>query len=161
MTTFFFSLLCTAVLGAGTAAQSDTLTRYVIDKQDIENFDGSQLKGVRIESYDIMVIHVNGQAVRVHNIQTDRGNLPLILIDGEPSSPEDMGTLDPAAIASIQVFKNKEAIARFSADETYARFAGSAGNGVIVVTCKQPGTYTPSTVKITTIRKTVDPTETR
>lgn len=148
MTTLVFSLLCTAVLSTGTGnAPADTLTRYIIDKQDVEHFDGSQLKGARIEAYDITVINVNGQAVQVHNIQTDRGALPLILIDGKPVTMEDMKALDPAAIASVQVFKNKEAIAKFSADETYAHFVDSARNGVLVITLKQPGTYTPSRKK--------------
>lgn len=148
MTTLVFSLLCTAVLSTGTGtAPADTLIRYIIDKQDVEHFDGSQLKGARIEAYDITVINVNGQAVQVHNIQTDRGALPLILIDGKPVTMEDMKALDPAAIASVRVFKDKEAIAKFSANETYAHFVDSARNGVIVITLKQPGTYTPSRKK--------------
>ena len=34
-----------------------------------------------------------------------------------------------------------------AADETYAHFVDSARNGVIVITLKQPGTYTPSRKK--------------
>ena len=60
---------------------------------------------------------------------------------------EDMKALDPAAIASVRLIKDKEAIAKFLADEAYAHFVDSARNGVIVITLKQPGTYTPNRKK--------------
>ncbi|MBR0224274.1 MAG: hypothetical protein IJL93_08385 [Bacteroidales bacterium] len=146
MTTIFLSVLCAAVLSTGTAtAPVDTINRYIIDMQTVENFDGSQIKGARIESYDITILDGDGQPVRVHDIRTDRGNKPLIIINGKAVPYDSMLSIDPASIEIIEVTKGGDKA------EAYATF-GETRNGVIVIKVKTPGTFTPSGQKLKTVQ---------
>ena len=70
MTHFLFTALCALLLNAG--APADTLNHYVIDNQPVENFDGSQLLGEKIEGYDITTVEKDGQVIRIHQIRTQR-----------------------------------------------------------------------------------------
>lgn len=140
MTSFFFTAICAAILSAGTpAAPADTLNRYVIDKQNVENFDGSQLAGTKVLAYEISTVEQDGQIIRIHDIRTDRGAEPLVIIDGNAISFKKMHSLDPASIESIQVLRDKSA-------QAYEKF-GETANGVIVITIKAPGSYEPSREK--------------
>lgn len=68
-----------------------------------------------------------GSTIRVRGMSTINGNDPLYVIDGIPTT-ENLNSLNPADIASIQVLK----------DASSASIYGSrAANGVIIITTKQ------------------------
>ena len=68
-----------------------------------------------------------GSTIRVRGMSTVNGNDPLVVIDGIPTT-ENLNSLNPADIASIQVLK----------DASSASIYGSrAANGVIIITTKQ------------------------
>lgn len=143
MTHFLFTALCALLLNTGvsttpavSAAPADTLTRYVIDNQPIENFDGRQLVGEKIVTYHILTDEKDGQVIRTHQITTQRGLEPLYIIDGKVVLATVFQSLDTKAIERIDVYKGNAA-------QAYEKF-GNTGNGVIVIYLKQPGTYTPS-----------------
>ena len=138
MTHFLFTALCALLLNAG--APADTLNHYVIDNQPVENFDGSQLLGEKIEGYDITTVEKDGQIIRVHQIRTQRGSEPLYIIDDKAVSATVFQSLDPKAIERINVYKGNGA-------QAYEKY-GNTANGVIVVNLKEPGTYTPSGEKL-------------
>ena len=63
--------LCSVPYGAeARPAQSDTLDRYVIDGEDVTGFDGSQLVGKTIQSYDVSVSKSGRTVYRVHTVTT-------------------------------------------------------------------------------------------
>ena len=138
MTHFLFTALCAFLLNAG--APADTLNHYVIDNQPVENFDGSQLLGEKIEGYDITTVEKDGQVIRIHQIRTQRGSEPLYIIDGKAVPATVFQSLDPKSIESISVYKGNGA-------QAYEKY-GNTANGVIVVNLKEPGTYTPSGEKL-------------
>jgi hypothetical protein len=138
MTHFLFTALCALLLNAG--APVDTLNHYVIDNQPVENFDGSQLLGEKIEGYDITTVEKDGQIIRIHQIRTQRGSEPLYIIDDKAVSATVFQSLDPKAIERINVYKGNGA-------QAYEKY-GNTANGVIVVNLKEPGTYTPSGEKL-------------
>jgi|GEM_PF-1909392 hypothetical protein len=63
--------LCSVPYGAeARPAQTDTLDRYVIDGEDVTDFDGSQLVGKTIQSYDVSVSKSGRTVYRVHTVTT-------------------------------------------------------------------------------------------
>lgn len=138
MTHFLFTALCALLLNA--SAPADTINHYVIDSQPVENFDGSQLLGEKIEGYDITTVEKDGQVIRIHQIRTQRGSEPLYIIDGKAVTATVFQSLDPKAIERINVYKGNNA-------QAYEKYSNTA-NGVIVVNLKEPGTYTPSGEKL-------------
>ena len=79
----FLSVFCAVSLcAAARPAQSDTVDLYVIDGQKIAGFDGSQLVGRSIKSYDVTTaVPESGKkkVYRMHNITTVPG---LIYFNG-------------------------------------------------------------------------------
>ena len=138
MTHFLFTALCALLLNAG--APADTLNHYVIDNQPVENFDGSQLLGEKIEGYDITTVEKDGQVIRIHQIRTQRGSEPLYIIDDKAVPATVFQSLDTKAIERIDVYKGNGA-------QAYEKY-GNTANGVIVVKLKESGTYTPSGDKL-------------
>lgn len=143
MTHFLFTALSALLLNAGvsttpvvSAASADTLMRYIIDNQPIENFDGRQLVGEKIVTYHILTEEKDGQVIQTHQITTQRGLEPLYIIDGKAASAPVFQSLDTKAIERIDVYKGKAA-------QSYEQY-GNTANGVIIIYLKQPGTYTPS-----------------
>ncbi len=152
------------------AAVPDTLNLYVIDKQMVSQFDGSQLVGKKIVAYRITTGTLTAGSsgkdiVRIHDIQTEgAGNLsirvasarladPAYVIDGKQVSKEVFEQLKPSRIHSVEVVKN---VSR----EDVKKYAGWE-NGVILVTTKKevgPSMETADNdhLKIITIGKTND-----
>ena len=63
--------LCSVPYGAeARPAQTDTLDRYVIDGENVTDFDGSQLVGKTIQSYDVSVSKSGRTVYRVHTVTT-------------------------------------------------------------------------------------------
>ncbi|MBQ6073878.1 MAG: hypothetical protein IJK90_08220 [Bacteroidales bacterium] len=144
-----FSLLlaCLSSYGrleaAPTAAAPDTLERYLIDRQEVRQFDGSQLVGKKIVSYQITTVYSDNETVRVHEILTEnapsRPADPAYVIDGRQVTKEEFEKLSPSGIKSLVVIKN-------GSREDVKQYAGWE-NGVILITTKGDGQVSASTVK--------------
>lgn len=131
-------------------AALDTLNHYVIDNQTVSQFNGSQLVGKKIVSYQITVINPPARdPVRIHEILTEGGGVqpsgqpqirvrrsgsaqsgePAYVIDGKQVSKLQFENLNPAAIESITVVKN-------GTQEDVKQYEGWE-NGVILVVTKK------------------------
>lgn len=168
-----FSLILIALLAfagsngllkaAPVPAAPDTLDQYIIDNQQVAQFDGSQLVGKIVERYRITTLVSDGNVIRIHDIQTEEaGNLsirvvsarpadPAYVIDGEQVSKEVLKQLKPSRIHSVEVVKN---VSR----EDVKKYAGWE-NGVILVRTKKEGDPSVEaadgdSLKVITIRKT-------
>lgn len=67
------SAVCAMSLSASVAAApSDTLDRYIINGENVENFDGSQLVGKTVSDYKVIDAKSNaGDVIKLHMIRTD------------------------------------------------------------------------------------------
>ena len=144
MRTILLTALCAVAIGTQAKVANDTIDKYIIDKQPIERFDGSQLEGKRISKYMIAYKQGKGVVEKHHVIYTDAkivrltGNddksvsvvtEPLLIVDGKETSPEDFAKINSETIDHIDVLKAGSK----AAEETY----GEKGkNGVIIVTTK-------------------------
>lgn len=144
MRTILLTALCAVAIGTQAKVANDTIDKYIIDKQPIEHFDGSQLEGKRISKYMIAYKQGKGVVEKHHVIYTDAkivrltGNddksvsvvtEPLLIVDGKEISPEDFAKLNSQAIDHIDVLKAGSK----AAEET---FGEKGKNGVIIVTTK-------------------------
>ena len=155
--TFILSLLFAFVCGNGLLQAAplteavDTLDHYVINGKPVDNFDGSQLVGKLVTSYEITLInHPSKGLVRIHEIHLngyqDNAAPPEIIIRGEGSmksnSPEliyvidgkkvtkkEFESLKPSEVKSITVVKN-------GSQEDVKQYEGWE-NGVIKVDTKK------------------------
>ena len=170
-----FSLILIALLAfagsngllkaAPVPAAPDTLDHYIIDNQQVAQFDGSQLVGKKVDRYRITTLVSDGNVIRIHDIQTEgAGNLsirvvsaqpadPAYVIDGKQVSKEVFEQLKPSRIHSVEVVKS-------GSREDVKKYAGWE-NGVILVTTKKEGGPSMETadndhLKVITIGKTND-----
>lgn len=128
--TLIFALLFAFVFSSGTLkaapliAATDTLNFYVINGQPVDNFDGSQIEGKKIATYDITVINPANQGpVRVHEITTEGYTHPAVsysirptgigdmvepsyVINGKKASKKEFESLNATEIKSITVEKD-------------------------------------------------------
>ena len=141
------ALFCgNALLQAAPSAAADTLNHYVIDNQSLKQFDGSQLVGKKIITYQITTV-VNGKdVIKIHDIHTESGQQtaqvttlhdPAYVVDGKQVSKAEFEKLNPAAIKSINVIKG-------GSQEEVKKYPGWE-NGVILVETKKDGTPVFST----------------
>ena len=150
MKSLLIAALCAVTFTAqAQEAKRDTIDKYIIDKEVVAHFDGSQLEGKRISKYMIAYKESGDVVVKNHVIYTDGvasvaksgivdrvsyrldrglyGTEPLIIVDGKITSKEDFGKINSAEIANITVLKPEPAV----------KIWGSKGsNGVIQVTTK-------------------------
>ena len=152
----FLSLLFALVGGnlnaASLTAPSDTLVQYFINGQRIEKFDGSQLLGKQIKSYeidDIISPYTHGP-VRIHSIVTEDANLPepsqqirirttqqvdpAFVIDGKQVTKKEFEALNPVKIESM----TSMTVVKNGVQEEVKKYAGWE-NGVILVVTKKDG----------------------
>lgn len=124
----FLSALCVLSLNSSEIVpQTDTLERYIIDGQQVERFDGSQLIGKTVTDYRIGLAtkRSGGTVFRMHLISTterkgtntvsikgdeSRNAAPtsgnaIYLIDGKVGGKEIFNALKPDDIASITIYK--------------------------------------------------------
>jgi len=145
MTTFLLSVLSVLFFQAGIASTpADTVNRYIIDRKEVVDFDGSQLIGRKIESYSVYTLNGDAKIFRVHDITTDLNYVvpqPLVIVDGKVLSMAEFEKIDPASIQCVNVYKAKAAEGKFSE-------YGDTSGGVIVIELKEPGSYTPSDKKL-------------
>ena len=106
------SLLLAFVYGNGTlkaaplVAASDTLDYYVINGKPVDKFDGSQIAGKQIVSYDITVITPADQVpVRVHEIMTEGYSQPPVTVTVRPTGASD--TVEPSYVINGKTVSKK------------------------------------------------------
>lgn len=156
--TFILSLLFALVCGNGLlqaaplTEAADTLDFYTINGQPVDNFDGSQLVGKMVTSYDITLInHPVKGPVRIHEIHLNGYQAPsaqgeliyirpdgsmqtnpfelVYVIDGKKVTKKDFENLKPSEVKSITVIKN-------GSQEDVKQYEGWE-NGVILVDTKK------------------------
>lgn len=145
MKTLLLTALCAVVISTQAKVANDTIDKYIIDKQPVEHFDGSQLEGKCISKYMIAYKQGKGVVERHHVIYTSdeaektlRNNNdpivsmatnPLLIVDGKETSPEDFAKLNSQTIDHIDVLK--------AGSKAAEEFYGEKGkDGVIIVTTK-------------------------
>lgn len=150
MRTILLTALCAVAIGSQAKVANDTIDKYIIDKQPVAHFNGSQLIGKYISKYKITYKKGRGVVERRHVIYTEdvvekatreivHGNgsiasmtkKPLILVDGVETSPADFGKIKPEEIAHIEVIKDTDLAAK--------QWGSKGLNGVIIVTTKSSG----------------------
>lgn len=135
---FILSALFFAVCGQLNAeplmAPADTLNDYYIDGIHVAHFDGSQLVGKTIASYQILSQTLStGVVLQAHDIRTERNEplrpAPAYVIDGVQVTAEQLGTLRPSDIQNMTVIKNDtgEGIKQYTGWE----------NGVVLIETKK------------------------
>ena len=138
MRTTLFTTICAILLGAFTLSAQQKTDKYVINGKEIqENFDGSQLEGLKIESYKIETSTEGAITVRTHVITTSDGATygpkytePVYVVNGEAVSKADfqeVNTFDVERIDVIKANADNEIIKQYSAE----------GKGVIIITLKK------------------------
>jgi len=133
--TVLFTAVCSQLQAAPLTAPADTLNGYSIDGKFVAHFDGSQLVGKTIASYQILSYtdHLTGVVVRMHDIRTERHEpvrpAPAYVIDGVQVTAEQFGTLRTSDIQNMTVIKN-------DTGEGIKQYAGWE-NGVILIETKK------------------------
>lgn len=148
MKTLLLTALCAVVISTQAKVANDTIDKYIIDKQPVERFDGSQLEGKCISKYMIAykqgkgvverhhVIYTGDEAEKTFTIEGDANGPiviskalgPLIIVDGKEMTHEEMSMIKSEDVASVNVLK---------AGSDAAKSYGEKGNkGVIMVTTK-------------------------
>ena len=148
MRTILLTALCAVAIGTQAKVANDTIDKYIIDKQPIERFDGSQLEGKCISKYMIAykqskgmvekhhVIYTGDEAGKTFTIEGDANGPivvskmlgPLIIVDGKESSNEEMALIKSEDVASVYVFEPGSEVAN--------SYGEKGSKGVIMVTTK-------------------------
>lgn len=143
MRTILFTVFCALVLNVQAyEIKKDTIDRYIIDKQVVARFNGSQLEGKTISKYMIAYKTVGNVVERNHVIYTGSNKISLntngypskikyeglIIVNGKEVSNESFGSLKTEDIANMEIYKPGSKVAN-----TY----GEKGkNGVMMITTK-------------------------
>ena len=148
MRTILLTALCAVAIGTQAKVANDTIDKYIIDKQPIEHFDGSQLEGKRISKYMIAykqgkgvvekhhVIYTGDEAEKTFTIEGDaNGSIviskavdPLIIVDGKEMTHEGLSMIKSEDIVSVNVFEPGSEVAK--------SYGEKGSKGVIMVTTK-------------------------
>jgi TonB-linked SusC/RagA family outer membrane protein len=122
------------VVGYGSQAKRDmAVSVAVVDAKKLQKTSGSsatqQLQGKTAGVY-IGTSGAPGAAtmVRIRGVNTINDNGPLYVIDGVSSKNQDLSSINPNDIESLQILKDASAAAIYGAQ---------ASNGVILITTKQ------------------------
>ena len=164
MTSLVLSAICAVALGAASpSVQTDTTDVYVIDYVEVKDFNGTQLVGKTISTYNVNLTGEGSRIVRTHIIKTVLSGNTVKVATREMSpemaaliklSPEEMGNavfflngarvsqltfnyLDANDIAEIKTLKGSEAAEYLLSLKKNREYDGeTAGRGVVVVTTK-------------------------
>ena len=148
MRTILLTALCAITIGTQAKVANDTIDKYIIDKQPVEHFDGSQLEGKCISKYMIAYKQGKGVVERHHVIYTGDENEKtftiegdadgpivvskalgaLVIIDGEEMTHEGLFMIKSEDIAHVEVIKDTDLAAK--------QWGSKGVNGVIIVTTK-------------------------
>ena len=142
MGTLLLLAFCTLALNVQSVEiKKDTIDKYVIDKQTIERFNGTQLEGKTISKYIIAYKDAGNVVEKMHFILTGNesvsfSNTPikqskyegLVIVDGKEMSLDEFSKMNAKDIAGMKVYKAGSKVA-----ESY----GEPGkNGVLWITTK-------------------------
>ena len=142
MGTILLSAFCALALNVQSVEiKKDTIDKYVIDKQVIERFNGTQLEGKTISKYIIAYKDAGNVVEKMHFILTGNesvsfSNTPikqskyegLVIVDGKEMSSDEFSKMNAKDIAGMKVYKAGSKVA-----ESY----GEPGkNGVLWITTK-------------------------
>lgn len=142
MGTILLSAFCALALNMQSVEiKKDTIDKYIIDKQVIERFNGSQLEGKTVSKYMIVYKDAGNVIEKTHVIITDGVNISfknksanqvkyegLVMVDGKEMSSSDFRKMNAEEIASMKVYK---------AGSKVAKSYGEKGkNGVLWITTK-------------------------
>lgn len=142
MGTILLSAFCALALNVQSVEiKKDTIDKYVIDKQTIERFNGTQLEGKTISKYIIAYKDAGNVVEKMHFILTGNesvsfSNTPikqskyegLVIVDGKEMSSDEFSKMNAKDIAGMKVYKAGSKVA-----ESY----GEPGkNGVLWITTK-------------------------
>ena len=129
-----FFAVCGQLKAEPLTAPADTVNHYYIDGIHVAHFDGSQLVGKTIASYQILSQTLStGVVLQAHDIRTERNEplrpAPAYVIDGVQVTAEQLGTLRPSDIQNMTVIKNDtgEGIKQYTGWE----------NGVVLIETKK------------------------
>ena len=146
MGTLLLLAFCTLALNVQSVEiKKDTIDKYVIDKQTIERFNGTQLEGKTISKYIIAYKDAGNVVEKMHFILTGNesvsfSNTPikqskyegLVIVDGKEMSSDEFSKMNAKDIAGMKVYKAGSKVA-----ESY----GEPGkNGVLWITTKANNT---------------------
>ena len=162
MTGIILSGICALALGtASPSVQADTTDVYVIDYVEVKDFDGTQLVGKTMSTYNINLTEEGSRTVRNHIIKTVLSGNRVSVATREMSpamagllnmSPEEMdnavfflngarvskltfGYLNASDIAEIKTLKGTEAAEYLQSLKKNREYDGeTAGRGVVIVT---------------------------
>lgn len=130
MRTLLLTALCAVAISSQAVEEKrDTVDKYIIDKEAVAHFDGSQLEGKRVHKYMIAykengnvveknhLIYTDGQAsIVLSGAVTDNGIIAdntveaLIVVDGTEVSPESFSKMNAEDIKSMTVLKENSAV---------------------------------------------------
>ena len=142
MGTLLLSACCALALNVQSVEiKKDTIDKYVIDKQVIERFNGTQLEGKTISKYIIAYKDAGKVIEKTHVIMTENKNISftngsvnqmkyegLVVVDNKEMETNDISHLKADEIASMEIYK---------ADSKVAKSFGDKGkNGVLMIVTK-------------------------
>lgn len=158
------STICAVALGAASpSVQADTTDIYMIDYVEVKDFNGSQLVGKTISTYNINVTNVGSRVVQTHIIKTVlsgnsmkaaapglspgfAGLVPLepaeidnavFFLNGSRVSQQTFNYLDTNDIAEVKALKGAEAAEYLRSLKKNDEYDGETdGRGVVIVTTK-------------------------
>lgn len=142
------SVFCALTLNVQpTEVKKDTIDKYVIDKQVIERFNGTQLEGKTISKYMIAYKDAGNVVEKIHVIYTVNNTLSanelvmtkefldrtiyggLILVDGKEVDRKELKEIKALDIVNMNNYK---------ADSKVAKSYGEKGkDGVLMILTKQ------------------------
>ena len=155
MTSVLLSTICAVALNAAPlSAPADTIIAFAVDGQKIEHFDGSQLIGKKIASYEVVLLNTEGEPTILHSILTEEGakNTPpvsisfrkvdttdvIFVVDGIPVSEEEFQKLDPKKISGMNIFRDSTAEDILRKLKEEGKYDGATeGHGVVEVILKK------------------------
>ena len=142
MGTLLLSAFCALALNVQSVEiKKDTIDKYVIDKQVIERFNGTQLEGKTISKYMIAYKDAGKVIEKTHVIITKDANIAsknkpvnqmkyegLVVVDNKEMATNDISHLKADEIASMEIYKAGSKVANSYGDK--------GENGVLVIVTK-------------------------
>lgn len=143
MRTILFTVFCALVLNVQAyEIKKDTIDRYIIDKQVVTRFNGSQLEGKTISKYMIAYKTVGNVVERNHVIYTGSNKISLntsgypskikyeglIIVNGKEGSNESLSSIKTEDIANMEIYKPGSKVAN--------SYGEKGKNGVMMITTK-------------------------
>ena len=154
MGTLLLSAFCAWVLNVQSVEiKKDTIDKYVIDKQVIERFDGTQLEGKTISKYIIAYKNTGNVVEKTHVIQTNDHAVHatvgimngtryegLVIVDGKEVTSKELNNIVRAVeVVSVNMHKPGSKVAQSYGEKgekgvmVIETKAGKAKNGIVYI----------------------------